>query len=311
MELLPEVQQQLARSAVQSDLESPQPATLAVEEHRLPPLASPLFGHARGNLMRESMAFEESNLPSTSAWAGYSQPSSAHERLGLRSPAPSSPLLSNMNFPKINGPTPAREFVALGESPVQGRRLRYEAEQPGEPSLYPTIDIGDVQRGDGLDAAGPGSWASGVEKRMPVKMNGIAHLGNGSPVPLENGLRADGLHADANDTMEMDLEGTSNWPSNGKRHPSDRSWLQRTGEKEASRDFTVTGIDAENGPLSTGILPWESSKGNAEADENGGSRWRSDEGSDEAGPTHTPSTRLKALSQSQGRSRSRFYSFRV
>lgn len=262
MELLPEVQQQLARSAVESDLESPQPATLVVEEHRLPPLASPLFGHAGGNLMRESMAFEESNLPSTSAWAGYSQSSFAQERLGLRSPAPSSPLLSNMNFPKINGPTPAREFVALGESPVQGRRLRYEAEQPREPSLYPTIDIGDVQRGDGLDAAGPGSWASGVEKRMPVKMNGIAHLGNGSPVPLENGLQADGLHADENDTMEMDLEGTSNWPSNGKRHPSDRSWLQRAGEKEASKpDFSFAGKDDENGPLSvTSALPWESSK---------------------------------------------------
>lgn len=261
IELLPEVQQQQARSAVESDVESSQPETLAVEEHRLPPLASPLFGHGGGNLMRESMAFEERNLPSTSAWASYSQPSFAQERLGLRSSAPSSPLLSNMNFPKINGPTPAREFVASGESPVQGRRLRYEAEQPREPSLYPTIDLGDVQRGDGLDAAGPGSWASGVEKRMPVKMNGTDHLGNGSPLLLENGLGTDGLHADDNDTMEMDLEGTSNWPSNGKRHPSDRSWLQRTGEQKASKDFTFTGIDDENEPLSAaGILPWESPK---------------------------------------------------
>lgn len=261
MELLPEVQQQQARSAVESDVESPQPATLAVEEHRFPPLASPLFGHAGGNLMRESMAFEESNLPSTSAWASYSQPSFAQDRLGLRSPVSSSPLLSNMKFPKINGPTPAREFAALGESPVQGRRLRYEAEQPKEPSLYPTIDFGDVRRGDGLDAAGPGSWASGVEKRMPLKMNGTDHVGNGSPLPLENGFRTDVLHADDNDTTEMELEGTSNWPANGKRNPSDRSWLQRTGEKEASKDFTFTGIDDENGPLSaTGILPWESSK---------------------------------------------------
>lgn len=50
---------------------------------------------------------------------------------------------------------------------------------------------------------------------------------------------------------------------------------------------------------------------NTETDENGGSRWRSDEGGDEPVSSHTPSTRLKALSQSQGRSRSRFYSFRV
>ncbi|KAG0627597.1 hypothetical protein M758_2G213700 [Ceratodon purpureus] len=312
VELLPEVQQQQARNAVESDVESPQPEIMTVEEHRFPPLASPLFGHAGGNLIREPMPFEESNLPSTSAWANMNQPSFAQERLGLRSPARSSPILSNMHFPKTNGPTPARDFVSMGESPVQGRRLRYEAEQPKEPSLYPTIDFGDVQRGDGLDAAGPGSWATGVEKRMPVKMNGTDLSGNGSHLTLENGFRTDGLLGDDNDTMETDLERAGTWPSNGKRQPSDRSWLQKTGEKDASKDFTFTGIDAENGPSSVAsVLPWESSKRNAEADENGGSRWRSDEGGDEPVSSLTPATRLKALSQSQGRSRSRFHSFRV
>jgi len=49
---------------------------------------------------------------------------------------------------------------------------------------------------------------------------------------------------------------------------------------------------------------------NAESEENGGSRWRSDEGIDEPVQLHTqPSTRSKALSQSQ-RSRSRLSSFR-
>jgi hypothetical protein len=261
MELLPEVQQQQARIAVESDVESPQPEMLTLEEHRFPPLASPLFGPAGGNLIREAVAFEESNLPSTSAWASTSQPSFAQERLGLRSPARSSPILSNMNFPKTNGPTAARDFVPPGESPVQGRRLRYEAEQPKEPSLYPTIDFGDVQRGDGLDAAGPGSWTTSVEKRMPVKMNGTDLLGNGSHLSLENGLRTDGLHGDDHDTMEMDLEGAGTWPSNGKRQPSDRSWLQRTGEKDASKDFTFTDIDGANGLSSAaGVIPWETSK---------------------------------------------------
>ena len=261
IELLPEVQQQQARTTVESDEESSEPEILTIEEHKFPPLASPLFGYAGGNLIREPIIFEESNLPSTSAWASTSQPSFSQERLGIRSPGRPSPILSNMDFPKTNGPSAARDLFTLGESPVQGRRLRYEAEQPKQPSLYPTIDFGDVQRGDGLDAAGPGSWATGMEKRMPVKMNGTDLVSNGSHLTLENGLRTDGLHGDDNDTIEMDLEGAGSWPSNGKRHPSDRSWLQRTGEKDSTKDFTFTGIDGENEPSSTGgVLPSESSK---------------------------------------------------
>jgi len=255
MELLPEVQQQqAAHSASKPDAVSPQQEIINVVEHRLPPLASPLFG---GNFMRESMVLEESNLPSTSAWASSSQSSFPQNRLGLRSPAPPSPILSNMKLSKTNRLTTSREFSSLGESPVQGRRLRYEAEQPKEP-LYPVIDLGDLPRGDGIDAAGPASWA---EKRVPLKMNGTNLLGNGSHFTLENGLGTDGFHVEHNDTMEMDQEGTSILPSNGKRYPSDRSWLQMAGEKEASNDFNFTGMDSENGPSSaTEVLPRESSR---------------------------------------------------
>lgn len=262
MELLPEVQQQQARCATEPDAELPEPEiSEVVVEQRLPRLASPLFGHAGGNFMREPMVFEERNLPSTSAWASSSQPSFPQERLGLRSPAPPpSPILSNMKLPKTNRPAASHEFGSLGESPVQGQRLRYEAEQPKEP-LYPTIDMGDMPRGDGIDSAGPASWASGVDKRMLLKMNGTDLLVNGSHFALENGLRTDGLHMEHNDTMEMDQEGTSSLPSNGKRHLSDRSWLQRAGEKEASKDFNFSGVDSENGPSSaTEDLPWESSR---------------------------------------------------
>lgn len=48
-----------------------------------------------------------------------------------------------------------------------------------------------------------------------------------------------------------------------------------------------------------------------QTDENGGVRWRSDEGDDDSGPGHSPPTRMKALTHSQGRTRSRFYSGRV
>ncbi|KAG0614561.1 hypothetical protein M758_6G186400 [Ceratodon purpureus] len=308
MELLPEIQQQQARSGSEPNAQSPQAEIENVVEQRTLPLASPLFGHAGSN-MREPMAFEDSNLPSTSAWAKSTQPSFAQERLGQRSLALPSPILSNMKLPKTNGPTASREFGTLGESPVQGRRLRYEAEQPREP-LYPAIDLGDVQRGDEIDEAGPAFWATGVEKRMPLKMNGTHLLGNGSHLALENGQRTDGLHIEHNGTTELDLEGTT-WPSNGKRNPSERSWLQKAGEKEASKDFSFAGINVENGASSaTGVLPWELSR-NAGAEENGGSRWRSDEGGDEPVQSHAPATRLKALSQSQGRSRSRIHSFRV
>ena len=204
------------------------------------------------------MAYEDSNPPSTSARANSTQSPSAQERLGLRSPALPSPILSNMKLPKIDGPTASREFGTLGESPVQGRRLRYEAEQPRD-SLYPAVDLGDLQRGDEFDAAGLAPWATGVEKRMPLKMNGTDLLGNGSHLALENGLRTDGFPTEHNNTTEMDLEGISSWPSNGKRNPSDRSWLQSAGEKETSKDFTFTGTEGENGPSSaTGVLPWES-----------------------------------------------------
>nr|PNR46344.1 hypothetical protein PHYPA_013463 [Physcomitrium patens] len=315
MELLPELQRRQARSAIidspQPDLESLQPLVQAVDEHRLNPLASPLFGYPGGNLIREPMALEENNFPSSSAWAGYSHPSFTQERLGPRSPAPPSPILSNTNFPETNGLTVSHEFATMGESPVQGRRLRYEAEQPRE-SPFPTIDFGNVRSGDGLDTAGPGSWASGVEKHITVKRNETGYSGNGSLLTIENGLRTDGLHTDNSHTVEMDIEGNNGWSSNGKRHPSDRSWLQSDGEKESLKDFTLKPIDEGSGPLSDiGTLPRESSRRNAEADENGGSRWRSDEGGDEPVPSLLPSTRLKTLSQSQGRSRSRFYSFRV
>lgn len=313
MELLPEVQRQQASSAIvesrEPNVESPKSRMLAVDQQRFPPLASPLFGSAAGNLIREPVAFEENNVPSTSAWASSSQPSFAQERLGLRSPAPPSPIFSNM-FPKTNGPTASREFATLGDSPVQGRRLGYEAEQPRE-SHYPTVDLGNSLRCDGMDAAGPGSWASGLDKRMPVKMNGIDHSGNELFLTMENGFRTDELLTGNGESMEMDAGGTSSWPSNGKRHPSDRSWLQKDVEKEASKDFTFKGTNGGNELLQdTGVLPRESSRRNAEADENGGSRWRSDEG-DEPVSSPPPSTRLKALNQSQARSRSRFYSFRV
>lgn len=259
IELLPEVQQQQARSAIEPEAESPPLEINNVVEQRLPvpPLASPLFGHPGANHIREPIVFQDSNLPSTSAWASQpsSQPSFLQERLGLRSPVPPSPILSNIKFPKSNRPTTApREFGSLGDSPVQGRRLRYEAEQPKGP-LYPAIDMGDMPRGDGIDAARP----AGVEKQMPVKMNGTDPSGNGFHFALENGLRTEGLHIEHHDTMDMDQEGSL--PANGKRHPSDRAWLQRAGEKEASKQFNFTGIDGENGPPSaTEVLPWESAR---------------------------------------------------
>jgi len=110
--------------------------------------------------------------------------------------------------------------------------------------------------------------------------------------------------------MEMDFEGMRSWASNGKRHPSDRSWLQKgSPEKETHR--VIAQPDGDGADALTSILPWESTRRGKQTDENGGVRWRSDEGDDDLGPGHSPPTRMKALTPSQGRTRSRFYSGRV
>lgn len=208
LKLLLDVQQQQPCSLIECYVESPQPVTLALEAHRYHPLESPLFGLAGGNLRRESTTSETTNFPFTSASASSGQPSFARERLGLRCHAPYA-LLHNNIFPNIDGPTPALELVALEESPVRRRRLWCEAEKPREPSRCPTTDFEDVQTGDRLDSARSGSWATGADKRMPLKMKGTNHFSNVSLSPLESGLRADRLHADDNDTTETGLDGTS------------------------------------------------------------------------------------------------------
>lgn len=259
MELLPEVHRQQARNCSELEDESPQPATMEVEVHKnMPPLASPLFGHAGRSFARESIPAEEASLPSTSTWADNNQSSFLKGRVALRSPAPPTPILSNLSMPKSNGPTATREFGTPGASPVQGRRLRYEAEPPREP-LFPSFDLGEVRGADGVDVAGPASWGGGVEKRVALKVNGTDILGNGSLQTEENGSRKGNFEAEDEEAMEMDFEGMRSWASNGKRHPSDRSWLQKgSPEKETHR--VIAQPDGDGADALTSILPWESTR---------------------------------------------------
>jgi hypothetical protein len=98
-----------------------------------------------------------------------------------------------------------------------------------------------------------------MEKRVALKVNGTDVLGNGSLQTEENGSRKGNFEAEDEEAMEMDFEGMRSWASNGKRHPSDRSWLQKSSpEKETHRLIALPDVDGAD--ALTSILPWESTR---------------------------------------------------
>lgn len=249
MELLPEIQRQKARNNPEPEAQPPQPTVEIEHRFRTLPLASPLFGCAEVTFNREATLAEEHNDPSTSAWADYNQPSSLYGRLGLQSSAPPTPILSNLTMPVTNVPTLIRGFGNAGGSPVQGRRLHYEAEPSREPS-FPVVESGELRSVDGgVDLAVSSPWEGEPEKRMSGKVNGIDFVVNGSLLTAENGSQRGGMQSEDDEHMEVDVEGSRSWAVNGKRHPSDRSWLHRQSpEKDTQRGSSPLDIDGWDEP---------------------------------------------------------------
>ncbi|KAH9542271.1 hypothetical protein CY35_14G107700 [Sphagnum magellanicum] len=147
--------------------------------------------------------------------------------------------------------------------------------------------------------------------RGKSKLSGIG--GKGSPLTAQNGSHKSRLGLEEDDETDMVMADRHNWATNGKRPPSDRSWLRtRSPDIEAYRSKGSSennGLDSH--PPNGTVLSSKASRRVLGMEEEGrGVRWRSDDGEDDRVLTFTPSYDMKTL-HSRGRSPSTFYSGRV
>jgi hypothetical protein len=133
-------------------------------------------------------------------------------------------------------PTGAFEYDSPIASPVQRRRLLYEPDIARD-SSGSIVELEEACSIDGLDLpAGPSSWGAGQGKltRGKSKLSGIG--GKGSPLTAQNGSHKSRLGLEEDDETDMVMADRHNWATNGKRPPSDRSWLRtRSPDIEAYR----------------------------------------------------------------------------
>jgi hypothetical protein len=309
MELLPAVQRQQAQNSTLTKVQEPQPEIRNVDKTRNTlSLASPLFVPTDGSMDRKPTQSRDINLPSTSAWTDPQKPSILHGLQQIQSP-----IFPQSSLPMASEPTRAFEYDSPIASPVQRRRLLYEPDIARDSSGL-IVELEEACSIDGLDLpAGPSSWGAGQGKltRGKSKLSGIG--GKGSPLTAQNGSQKSRLGLEEDDETDMVMADRHNWATNGKRPPSDRSWLRtRSPDIEAYRSKGSSENNGLDSHLPNGtVLSSKASRRVLGMEEEGrGVRWRSDDGEDDRVLTFTPSYDMKTL-HSRGRSPSTFYSGRV
>ncbi len=222
MELLPAVQRQKGQSSTQTKLQESWPRTTKVDQTKnTVSLASPLFVPSGRSTDRKPIQPRDVHLPSTSASTNSEQPSILHGLQQLQSP-----IFPQSSLPVASEHTTTREYGSAIASPMQCHHLLYEPDLARD-STGSIVELDEAQSMDGLELpAGPSSWCDSQEKLSRGKSKRIGIAGTGLPLTAQNGSHKSRLSFEDGDGTDVVMADRHNRPSNGKRHPSDRPWLQ-------------------------------------------------------------------------------------
>ncbi|KAH8966469.1 hypothetical protein BDL97_03G026400 [Sphagnum fallax] len=306
MELLPAVQRQKGQSSTQTKLQESWPRTTKVDQTKnTVSLASPLFVPSGRSTDRKPIQPRDVHLPSTSASTNSEQPSILHGLQQLQSP-----IFPQSSLPVASEHTTTREYGSAIASPMQCHRLLYEPDLARD-STGSIVELDEAQSMDGLELpAGPSSWCDSQEKLSRGKSKRIGIAGTGLPLTAQNGSHKSRLSFEDGDGTDVVMADRHNRPSNGKRHPSDRPWLQSQsidmeahGSKGSSENYGFDSCWPNSGSLPSNA----SRRGLDMAEDGGGARWHSDDVEDDQLLTFIPSSHMKVF-HSRGRLPSTIYS---